>query len=147
MSKTVAVIREFFAIRYSHSDFGARPDQTHPDMVSHPLADGRYVVQECETMTAAYVAAHAAIGQLVENGPLKGRSIVGGDVEVIRAVEHEPVTLHSDDPMVSGIWGDKVVVMTITGTDHVKGIPHWSSAPLTRYHPVNGWEVPATITV
>lgn len=100
MSKTVPVIREFFAIRYTHSNFGARPDQTHPEMVTHPLSDGRYVVQECETMTAAYVAAHAVIGQLVDEGPLKGRSMVRGDVEVIRAVEHEPVTTTlSDDPL------------------------------------------------
>lgn len=148
MAKTVPIIREVFAIRFSHSEFGARPDQTHPHMVDHPLSEGRYVVQECESMTDAYLAAHAAIGQTVADGPLKGRSIVGGDVEIIRAVEHEPVeTTWTDDPLWTGIMGTKVVSMTINGRDTVKGIPHWASAPLTRYNPVNGWDAPATVTV
>lgn len=146
MKKTVAVIREFYAIRYSHAEFGARPDQTHATMVSHPLSEGRYVVQECETMTAAYIAAHAAMGTIIENGPLKGRSMAGGGVQVIRAVEHEPVQVGEEDEM----WLDafvKTVTMTITASDTIPAIPHFASGPLSRYTPVNGWDVPKTIEV
>ena len=148
---TANVIREFYAIRYSHADFGARPDQTHSEMVAHPLSDGRFVVVECETMTAAYIAAHAAIGAVMQEGPMKGRSIVGSGVEVIRAVEHDPVTLGAGagagagDPFF-GMFA-RVVTMTITASDSIPGIPHFASGRLSNYHPVNGVVTPKTITI
>lgn len=145
--QTVSVIREFFAIRFSHAEFGARPDLTDPTMVDHPLSDGRYVVRECESMTAAYKAAHAAIGDSFADGPLKGRSVVNGNVEVLRVAEHPPTPIRHDDSVWDELIGPKTVTMTITGVDVVRGIPHWACAPLSRYHPLNGWDVPTTIDV
>jgi hypothetical protein len=145
---SVTVIREFFAIRYSHAEFGARPDQTHPEMVAHALSEGRYVVQECDTMTAAYIAAHAAMGTIIQDGPLKGRSMAGNGVEVVRAVEHEPVAQDMSEEEAL-IFGDAFlpVTMTITGSDTIPAIPHFASGKLSRYNPVNGWDVPKTIDV
>lgn len=139
------VNREFYAIRYSHSTFGARPDLTHPDMVAHALSDSRYIVQECVTMTAAYVAAHAVIGSIITDGPLKGRSAVGGNVEVLRVAEHEPVEVDDGLGIFSSTDGKKTVTMTITGIDVIEGVPHFATAPLSRYNPVNGWTTPATV--
>lgn len=139
------VIREFFAIRYSHAEFGARPDQTHPPMVGHPLAEGRYVVQEFDTPTAAYIAAHAAMGTIIQDGPLKGRSMAGGGVDVLRVVEHAAYQPINGDPFLDAF--DMPVSMTITASDSIPGIPHFASGPLSRYNPVNGWDVPKTIEI
>lgn len=144
---TAKVLREFFAIRYSHSEFGARPDLTHPEMVSHPLSEGKYIVKECANMTDAYIAAHSEIGMKVQSGPLEGRSSVGSDVEVIRVAEHEPVEMDDGLGPFSETNGVKTVTMTITGSDLVKGVPHWATAVLSRYNPVNGWESPETLTL
>jgi hypothetical protein len=119
----------------------------HPEMVSHALSGNKYIVEECETMTEAYIAAHAAIGEVLMSGPLKCRSKVNGDVEVLRVAEHEPVEVDDGLGIFSATDGKKTVTMTITGVDVIPGIPHWASAPLSRYHPVNGSSAPHTIDV
>lgn len=141
---TSKVIREFFAIRYSHAEFGARPDLTHAHMLQHELSEDRFVFVECADMIDAYTMAHAAIGTKIETGPLKGTSQVSGNVEVLRVAEHEPVQM----AVGQSILGEdemRCVTMTITGKALIQGVPHFAQAELTRYHPVNGWVVPATI--
>lgn len=132
MENALKVTREFFGIRYRHADFGARPDQTHPELVCHPLSEGQYIVQEHGSMADAFMAAHAVIGTAVAEGPRKGNSIAGGGVEVFRAVEHDPVTE-------IGLFGEEVIVtMKIMAVEPVNGIPHFASTSLSSYHPVNG---------
>ena len=144
--KTTNIIREFFGIRYRHASFGARPDLTHPELVNHPLAEGQYIVQETETMTDAYIAAHAEMGKKIANGFKMGCPAVSGSVEIFRAVEHEPVTLPVCDSDPNGeLFGMRTVTMTITATDEIPAIPHFSSSPLSNYHPVNGRITPKTI--
>lgn len=141
------VIREFFAIRFERSDFGARPDQTHPHLVDHPLSEGRYVVREFDTPTAAYIAGHAAMATIIQDGPLKGRSMASGGVEVIRAVEHAAYQPIGDSTDMFLFAFELPVTMTITGMDKIPGIPHFAEGPLSRYNPVNGWDVPKTIDI
>ncbi|MFT3819837.1 MAG: hypothetical protein QM750_19865 [Rubrivivax sp.] len=127
--RRVAVMREFFAIRYTDKRFGARSD-----LVGHPLSQGLYAVVECEGLTDAYTKAHWAIGA--------GEAL--GSVEVLRVVEHEPVPVEPD-PVFGGPSEYK---LTVTGSDKISGIPHWASARLTRYEGHNGgWTVPGFIDV
>lgn len=144
------VIREYYVIRYGHALFGARPDQTHPDMVAHPLSDGRYVVEEADSMSAAYIAAHRVIGStLAEPKYLAGRSMAPGGVDVLRVAEIEPCTVQDANELVEfGILPpSRTITHVITGTEHIAGIPHFASAGLSRYDPVNGWPVPSEVDV
>ena len=147
---TAKVTREFFGVRYAHAEFGARPDLSHPHMLIHPLSEGMYVVVECPTMTAAYIAAHAAIGRTLDTGPLAGRSMVGTAVEVFRAVEHEPVTVlpeGCDPDDIFGAFLAREVTMTIVASAQIQGVPDWATGPLSNYHPVNGIVAQTTVEV
>lgn len=144
------VIREYYVIRYHHAIFGARPDQTHPDMVAHPLSDGRYVVEEFADMRSAYIAAHRVIGStLTEPKYLEGRSMAPGGADVLRVAEIEPCTIQDEGELVEfGILPPvRTITHVITGKEHIAGIPHFASASLSRYHPNNGWAVPAEVDV
>jgi hypothetical protein len=98
-------------------------------------------------MTEAYIAAHAAMGTIIQDGPLKGRSMAGNGVEVVRAVEHAPFNRVGDGTDMFLYQFDLPVTMTITGSDRIPAIPHFASGKLSRYNPVNGWDVPKTIDI
>lgn len=56
----------------------------------------------------------------------------------------ERVTVH--EPYADGVWGQ--VTETVTGEISIPGPAHYMQRPeLSRYHPVNGWAIPETITV
>ena len=136
---TVNVTHENYAVRYTHIEFGARPDLTHPKLVSHELSNRSKVVVEYDNVEDAYRAAHRLIAD----------KVCKGDVEVVRITHHGPIRAKDTGTLFAYLDDDEaepvIYTMSITATDIVSGIPHFTDAKFSRYHPVNGWVIPTTI--
>lgn len=142
MKHHLKVISENYGVRYSGAGFGARPDLTDPELVSHPLSEGKKIVREYASFKEAFLEAHRLIGS--------GES--QGDVDVIRITHHEPYQRHTGfflsvfEPNES--TPKETVTMTVTGVHTIEGMPHFTSVKhLSRQHPVNGWVIPESIEI
>ena len=139
---TVNVTHENYAVRYTHIEFGARPDLTHPELVSHELSNRSKVVAEYNNLEDAYRAAHRLIAD----------KVCQGDVEVVRITHHDPIRTKDTGNLFAYLDDDEaeplMCTMSITASDTVRGIiPHYANDKFSRYHPVNGWVIPTTIDI